>query len=714
MKRRRSSSFFQLKGLSESIGTDPIASEFSAYCQKWTLRALIDLGGHNSVLHEGHCSEPGLIRSLGLNLDLELDYKQEKVLAELKKMHRETVIADLPEASTSDLMKNIVWLKDQLGLSVAEQKILFFCVLERQSVYLRQAMAVFGTMTSERIFTVLSVLLEIPLPIVHKAFSQDSGLTRSGLVTIDESNCFEFANKIELIPGLSERLVVEQKNRFNLFADNFVVAPSVELEIDSFSHMAVKLQRLTKYLESALKHKKEGVNILVYGPPGTGKTMCARTLAKSLKAELFEVAVENRQGDRINGANRLGAYRLSQRILSKRKDALIVFDEIEDINAVSRNDEFDFLGSRGNRSGQKGWFNQLLEQNKTPAIWITNNIRFLDPAHLRRFDYHLQMEIPPARVRSTMLAQFTQVLNVTKQWCDQMAANDKLSPALMERAAKVAQAMNEAGAEGTPEELLEDIIESALKVQKSSLPRISHKSAQVSYQLEATNADCNLLQVIEGLRVSNEGRLCLFGPPGTGKSAFAQYVANELDKPFLLKRASDILGKYVGETEERMADMFKEAAANDSVLILDEADSFLRSRDNARQSWEISAVNEMLVQMESFQGIFFATTNLMDQLDAASLRRFDAKINFGFLKFEQCTMLFEKMCEQLRVDSNELAYVSLRFLDKLTPGDFTNVLRQSRLRPIRNASELIDRLTQEMSMKKLTGGRPMGFLAQAA
>jgi SpoVK/Ycf46/Vps4 family AAA+-type ATPase len=163
-----------------------------------------------------------------------------------------------------------------------------------------------------------------------------------------------------------------------------------------------------------------------------------------------------------------------------------------------------------------------------------------------------------------------------------------------------------------------------------------------------------------------------------------------------------------------MADMFKEATANGSVLILDEADSFLRSRENARQSWEISAVNEMLVQMESFQGIFFATTNLMDQIDSASLRRFDAKINFGFLKFEQCEILFDKMCEQLSVDSNELAYVSLRFLDKLTPGDFANVLRQSRLRPMRNASDLIERLTQEMSMKKLSGSRPMGFLAQAA
>lgn len=714
MKRRRSRSIFPFDSIPNSTEGEQLAPEFAIYCQKWTLRALIELGVHSSILHDEHCSEPGLIRSLGLNVNLELEYEQSKVLAELKKKHRENVVSTLPEASTCALMKNISWLTDQLNLNEDEQKILFFCVLERQSVYLRQTMAALGAMNTSRVLNVLSVLLEIPLPHVQKAFSATSGLARSGLISIDETNCYDFCNKVELIEGLADRLIVDQENPFNLFADNFVVAPRAELGMDRFDHLKLKLQRLTTYLSSSLAQGTSGVNILIYGAPGTGKTMCARSIAKAINAELFEVAVENRQGDRISGSNRLSAFRLSQRILAERKNALIVFDEIEDINPNRRNDDFDFSNSRGNRTGQKGWFNQLLEQNAVPAIWVTNNIRFLDPAHLRRFDYHLELDIPPARVRSAMLAQFTKVLNVSQQWCDDMAANEKLTPGLMSRAAKVASSMNAAGADGTPEELLEDVIESALKVQKCSLRRNPQKAGKVGYQLDATNADCNLHQVVEGLRSTEEGRLCLFGPAGTGKSAFAQYVASQLDKPVLLKRASDILGKYVGETEERMADMFKEETANGSVLILDEADSFLRSRENARHSWEISAVNEMLVQMDSFQGIFFATTNLMDQLDSASLRRFDAKINFGFLKFEQCMMLFNKMCEQLGVGSNELAHVSLRFLDKLTPGDFTNVLRQSRLRPMRNASDLIERLTQEMSMKKLSGGRPIGFLAQAA
>lgn len=304
--------------LSQSPDGDPIGPEFAPYCQKWTLRALIDLGGHSAILHEGHCSEPGLIRSLGVEMDFDFGYEQNKVLTELKKKHRQLVVSDLPEPSTSALMKNIAWLTEQLNLTSDEQKILFFCVFENQSVYLRQATAALGQMTTTRVVTVLSVLLEIPLPNVYKAFSTSSGLTRSGLLTVDDSNCFDFCSKVELLTGLAERLVSDQENPFDLFSNNFVVAPQPQLALSQFDHMKVKLERVTKYLGEVLKTQARGVNILVYGPPGTGKTVCARAIAKELGANLFEVAVENRQNDRISGANRMSAYRLSQRILRSR------------------------------------------------------------------------------------------------------------------------------------------------------------------------------------------------------------------------------------------------------------------------------------------------------------------------------------------------------------------------------------------------------------
>ncbi len=709
MKRRHRTAFpFDQAKTSHQVEDMP--QDLKAYCQKWTLRALIDLGAHTNLLHEGHCSDPGLMVSLDLGVTLDEAYEYPRVLQALRQKHREVVSGSMPVLSDGHLTHNIHWLASELGLSAVDQSILLFCVLERQNVYLRQTMASLGEMSTARAMTVLSVLLEIPLQEVYKALACDSVLVRSGLLSIDENNIFDFANKVELIHGINERITVSQDSPFDIFADNFVVAPAPELATDDFQHLGDKWVFLQKYLAHASKFRDAGVNVLLYGAPGTGKTQLARVMAHQLGLSLFEVALENRNGDRIHGNNRLSAYRLSQRILSKRQQSLIVFDEIEDINSPLRSEEPEFFGRRSNRSGQKGWINQLLEQNSVPAIWITNNIRFLDPAHLRRFDYHLHLDIPPVSVRSAMLSNFTKDLHVTHAWCDTMAANALLSPALMARSTKVARAIGQDQETPSMEVILDHVVGAALRAQNQSFARPAIKSKDVGYDLSVVNADCNLFQLIEGLRSTQAGRVCLYGPPGTGKSAFAQHVATVLGKPVVLKRASDVLGPFVGETESRMAAMFQEATEKEGVLILDEADTFLRTRDGAQRSWEVSSVNEMLTQMEAFAGIFFCTTNLMDRLDEASLRRFDLKINFSYLKPEHVLHLFEDVSSKLNLTAHSRMTSPLKALDKLTPGDFSNVMRQSRLHPIHSAQDLLERLVHEMKLKKNTAMGPMGFL----
>ncbi|MEI7682519.1 MAG: ATP-binding protein, partial [Betaproteobacteria bacterium] len=303
---------------------------------------------------------------------------------------------------------------------------------------------------------------------------------------------------------------------------------------------------------------------------------------------------------------------------------------------------------------------------------------------------------------------------VSAAWCEAMAANEALAPAMMARAAKVAGDMLTAGVPTPIEGLLDEVIEGAMAAQSCTLRRKSTISGQIAYQIASANADCDLAQVIEGLQTTGEGRICLYGPSGTGKSAFAAYVSEKLGLVPLLQRASDILSPYRGETEARMAAMFRRAQEDKSVLILDEADSFFRSREQARLSWEVTAVNEMLTQLESFEGIFFATTNLMDQIDAASMRRFDAKICFKYLKLEQCGALFVQACQTLGILPDEFAKQSLRTIDRLTPGDFANVVRQSRLRPVRTSQDLIARLKDEVRHKGLSVGRTMGFLENVA
>ena len=137
-----------------------------------------------------------------------------------------------------------------------------------------------------------------------------------------------------------------------------------------------------------------------------------------------------------------------------------------------------------------------------------------------------------------------------------------------------------------------------------------------------------------------QARLCFYGPPGTGKTAFGHWLAQELGKTLMVKRVSDLVSPYVGTTEQNLAQAFDRAQQEDAVLLLDEVDSFLQDRRKARQSWEVTAVNEMLTQMESYRGLFIASTNLMSDLDEASLRRFDLKVHFGYLKAAQVQHCF--------------------------------------------------------------------------
>ena len=111
-----------------------------------------------------------------------------------------------------------------------------------------------------------------------------------------------------------------------------------------------------------------------------------------------------------------------------------------------------------------------------------------------------------------------------------------------------------------------------------------------TYDLELLNIESRfeLPRIIEALRRRGHGTLCFHGPPGTGKTALAEHIAQALQRPLMVRQASDLVSKYVGETEQNMARMFDEAEAEEAVLLLDEADSFLRSRRLAERNYEVT------------------------------------------------------------------------------------------------------------------------------
>ena len=150
----------------------------------------------------------------------------------------------------------------------------------------------------------------------------------------------------------------------------------------------------------------------------------------------------------------------------------------------------------------------------------------------------------------------------------------------------------------------------------------------------------------------------------------------------------------------------------EAVLIFDEVDGFLAERGQAKVNWEVTQVNEMLVQMEKFDGIFIATTNLIDHLDQASLRRFDLKLEFKTLIPKQLEKIFLSYAKELNITQpTETELHEIRAMKKLTPGDFATISRQSKFKKIASATEFIKRLKEEQKLKKSQDGSSIGFIS---
>jgi SpoVK/Ycf46/Vps4 family AAA+-type ATPase len=500
-----------------------------------------------------------------------------------------------------------------------------------------------------------------------------------------------------------------------LLARFFSEAAPAKLQAEDFSHLAMDFELVSSYLQKALHKKTAGVNILLYGGPGVGKSEFARLVAKNVDQRLYEVACADDDGEAIKGQARFSSFMLSQKMLASAAGCIVLFDEIEDVFPCNTSGLLALFGddeAGSSASPGKAWINRVLETNPVPAIWITNSISQIDPAYLRRFDYAIEFPKPPKEARRRIAQKYLSPAKATPQFIERIAGWEKLTPAQIEKAAKIARIVGGSSAE--TEALAERTLKHSAKLLGQPMPApLSGQSP--GYDLAYLNTSIATAPLIAGLKMRPSGTFCLHGAPGTGKTAFARYLSNSIGKPFLVRRASDLLGKYVGESERNIATMFEQAQEEDAVLVLDEADSLLADRRGAHQNWEVTQVNELLTQMEDFPGIFICTTNLLDRLDPASLRRFAFKIRFDCLNREQRRQIFEAELNRLAPGSGAaMSSVSTRLdrLDKLTPGDFAAVARQWSLWATQpSADALMTALEEECRVKGGNGGRTMGFSA---
>lgn len=202
------------------------------------------------------------------------------------------------------------------------------------------------------------------------------------------------------------------------------------------------------------------------------------------------------------------------------------------------------------------------------------------------------------------------------------------------------------------------------------------------YSLEGLNVEGKvpLAEIVAAIKKFREQKcddvdaprlnILLSGAPGSGKTAFARYIANEVGVKLVTVKASDILSRYVGETERRIEKVFAEAKKQGSILFLDEVDSVLINRRFAERSFEITQTNQLLQCMESFEGVIIAATNLVENLDEAVMRRFTYKLKLSYLTDAGKVLFFKRYFGTPLTDEQRKR---LNSLERLTPGDFRTV-----------------------------------------
>ncbi len=472
----------------------------------------------------------------------------------------------------------------------------------------------------------LSCFLGVSANAIFSRLAPDAPLVKSGLIFFDDNGNLRLINRLNRLHSVSNRAGSDVQR---LLLD--AVAPS-ELQWSDFGHVAEDRDHVERMLKGALRAGESGVNVLLYGPPGTGKTEFCKVLAARLGVTLYSVGELDEGGDEPHRRERLQQLQLAHNLLASGHGAILLFDEMEDLlgDTVSGWSPFAPPGFPCRAKGSKVFMNRLLEQAAVPTLWTSNAAPETCPTILRRMMFALELRQPPPRVRARIWArQLAQHgIEAGEDHARALATEFNVTPGVASGATAAARLG------GGDIDAVRRNVRSLCRVMGCEKPP---QGPPERFDPALIRADVDPVRLAERLAGSGNRRfsLCLQGPPGTGKSAYVRHLAERLGLEVVQKRASDLMSKWVGETEQKIAAAFAEARAAQSFLVFDEADSLLADRRFAVRTWEVSQVNEMLTWMESHPLPFACTTNFGEHLDPATLRRFTFKIMLDYLAPEQ-------------------------------------------------------------------------------
>lgn len=508
----------------------------------------------------------------------------------------------------------------------------------------------YETLTVEAVFNFFA--LSFAERITHRdTFAKSSRLVQNDLISIDVASRFNAPQDL-----LHAQIQISNRT-FGFLVDNnnlmdeFMEFSSVEephsrleqvvLKEDDKRRIKSVIERHDKYLrcrkewgfDDVITYGR-GVLMLFYGKPGTGKTMMAHAVANEMGKRLLNVDlptfIDHHQANRFLPA----LFREA-----RMQDAVLFFDECEVL-----------FGDRRNGNVLMTMLLTEIERFEGVAILATNLPQYLDEALDRRilvkvafpepdrvarreiWDKHLPDAAPLADdVDLDLLADRFEmtggyiknaVLTAVADAVHTNGEDPQITMASLERSAsaQVAPALDEHSPLVDPKVRLDEVV----------LPPTLR--ARVEEIIDAARHRRTILErwkIGQNLSYGKGVSALFYGQPGTGKTMCAEAIANELNRPLLAASVTGLKSKWVGETEQNLASLFRDAAAHNAVLFLDEADSLIMARGEGRASrHDDAAVNVLLTHVERHNGVVLLATNRPQILDPALDRRITYTLEF--------------------------------------------------------------------------------------
>ena len=689
----------------------PVLQDFAPKIEQWILRALVQLGCLNGQSRKLR----SLYRDLSdiVNVDPTLSDRR-KISGALIDRHAQ--IAEESLQIEGSFMANLVTIANDLRLSETELELIAFATVYRQYPLLERVTDfILGHIDRSKLPFYLSKIFNHSLINCENAIKMESALVSTGLIELPRHARHrgrKFHELISLHPNLSNALLSKQFSLSDLLNMAIRRSEGTSLTVSDFDFMAHERDLVAAYLRAVKDKSGRNSSILLDGSPGVGKTHFARSIAQHCGFNVFEINEFDEELEAASINERLSFLLMAQRLMKNTSQNLIIFDEADAVlgSGVNLN--------RDRWQHSKASLNRILDTLTMPTIWITNQADCLDPAIGRRFDLTIRFRPMPAKTKKRLIQAAVPKGTVMPKWLNHVIHHENVTPARIEQAEHVSKllAENEEDKQG---DHFFSVLAQNIGVRE---PEFTEERPVNPFEFcsDFINASENMSALSQAISQVQEARLCLYGPPGTGKTAYARHLADQCELRLAEYRASDLLSAYVGQSEAQIRCMFAENDDSETLLFLDEADSLFRSRTLAKRNFEINQVNELLKGLEEFSGVFMASTNLLNELDPAVMRRFDFKVQLDYLKPDQSGQLFLELAKFFNIEIDDSAYEStkraLQRLNFLTPGDFAALARRGRVLPsVETCSELVELLQREMLTKpESRSAMGMGFTAELA